>query len=143
MFEKEAEEYLKKLLKRLKIKEKDLAENQPEILSWEKMNFVSLDVSNVSKAFQKGAELGYQKGFDFGVKSNEKVNKANEWHYVKDEFPPENVPLNIITLDKNKKRRLWVGEYKGGNGEYWSGYFNHFIDVPYAWKEIVLPESEG
>ena len=71
------------------------------------------------------------------------INKADEWHYVKDEFPPENVPLNIITLDKNKKRRLWVGEYKGGNGEYWSGYFNHFIDVPYAWKEIVLPELEG
>ena len=61
MFEKEAEEYLKKLLKRLKIKEKDLAENQPEIQSWEKMNFVSLDVSNVSKAFQKGAEFGYNK----------------------------------------------------------------------------------
>ena len=78
------------------------------------------------RAFKDGAEFGY--------------NKANEWHYVKDELPPENVPLNIITLDKNKKRRLWVGEYKGGNGEYWSGYFNHFIDVPYAWKEIVLPE---
>ena len=82
---------------------------------------------NVSEVWQKGAEFGY--------------NKANEWHYVKDEFPPENVPLNIITLDKNKKRRLWVGEYKGGNGEYWSGYFNHFIDVPYAWKEIVLPKE--
>lgn len=82
------------------------------------------------KSFKAGAEFGY--------------NKANEWHYVKDKFPPENVPLNIITLDKNKKRRLWVGEYKGGNGEYWSGYFNHFIDVPYAWKEIVLPElKEG
>ena len=70
-------------------------------------------------------------------------NKANEWHYVKDELPPENVPLNIITFDKNKKRRLWEGEYKGGNGQWWTGYFNHFIDVPYAWKEIELPkESE-
>lgn len=82
---------------------------------------------NVSEVWQDGAEFGY--------------NKANEWHYVKDEFPPENVPLNIITLDKNKKRRLWVGKYKGGNGEYWSGYFNHFIDVPYAWKEIVPPKE--
>ena len=86
-------------------------------------------VGSVRQAFKIGAEFGY--------------NKANEWHYVKDEFPPENVPLNIITLDKNKKRRLWVGKYKGGNGEYWSGHFNHFIDVPYAWKECVLPkESE-
>jgi hypothetical protein len=51
--------------------------------------------------------------------------------------------LNIITFDKNKKRKLWEGEYKGGNGQWWTGYFNHFIDVPYAWKEIVLPkESE-
>ena len=81
------------------------------------------------RAFKDGAEFGY--------------NKANEWHYVKDELPPENVLLNIITLDKNKKRRLWEGEYKGGNGQWWTGYFNHFIDVPYAWKEIVLPkESE-
>ena len=83
----------------------------------------------VYKDWKNGAEFGY--------------NKANEWHYVKDELPPEKVPLNIITLDKNKKRRLWEGEYKGGNGQWWTGYFNHFIDVPYAWKEIVLPkESE-
>jgi hypothetical protein len=81
----------------------------------------------ITDAFKDGAEFGY--------------NKANEWHYVKDEFPPENVPLNIITLDKNKKRRLWEGEYKGGNGQWWTGYFNHFIDVPYAWKEIVLPKE--
>ena len=66
----------------------------------------------------------------------------NEWHYVKDELPPENVPLNIITFDKNKKKRLWEGEYKGGNGQWWTGYFNHYIDVPYAWKEIVLPKEE-
>jgi hypothetical protein len=82
--------------------------------------------------YQKKAD--WQKGAEFGY------NKANEWHYVKDKLPPENVPLNIITLDKNKKRRLWEGEYKGGNGQWWTGYFNHFIDVPYAWKEIVLPE---
>ena len=79
--------------------------------------------------FKKGAEFGY--------------NKANEWHYMKDELPPKKVPLNIITFDKNKKRRVWVGEYDGGNGQWWTGYFNHFIDVPYAWREIILPEQEG
>lgn len=82
----------------------------------------------------KAITVGVLKGAEFGY------NKAKEWHYVKDELPPENVPLNIITFDKNKKRRLWGGEYKGGNGQWWTGYFNHFIDVPYAWKEIVLPE---
>ena len=75
-----------------------------------------------------------KKGVEFGY------NKANEWHYVKDELPPKKVPLNIITFDKNKKRRVWVGEYDGGNGQWWTGYFNHFIDVPYAWKEIVYPD---
>ena len=77
--------------------------------------------------FKDGAELGY--------------TKANEWHFVKDELPPKKVPLNIITFDKNKKRRVWVGEYDGGNGQWWTGYFNHFIDVPYAWREIVLPKE--
>jgi hypothetical protein len=95
--------------------------------------------------FQKGAEFGYnlaKEEIDYLNKhwGSEEERKANEWHYVKDEFPPENVPLNIITFDKDKKRRLWEGEYKGGNGQWWTGYFNHYIDVPYAWKEIVLPE---
>ena len=83
---------------------------------------------NICMAFEDGATFGY--------------NKANEWHYVKDELPPKKVPLNIITFDKNKKRRVWVGEYDGGNGQWWTGYFNHFIDVPYAWREIILPEQE-
>ena len=114
MFEKESKEYANNWLEHVKDLElQHKSDDKPEYI-------------RILEAHQKGAEFGY--------------NKANEWHYVKDELPPENVPLNIITLDKNKKRRLWVGEYKGGNGEYWSGYFNHFIDVPYAWKEIVLPE---
>ena len=85
------------------------------------------DSKAIEQAFENGAEFGY--------------NKANEWHFVKDELPPKKVPLNIITFDKNKKRRVWVGEYDGGNGQWWTGYFNHFIDVPYAWREIVLPKE--
>ena len=111
MFEKEAEEYLK-----------------TNNLEWELECHRTSPIGEVKQAYQKGAEFGY--------------NKANEWHYVKDgDLPPKNVPLNIITFDKNKKRRLWEGEYKGGNGQWWTGYFNHFIDVPYAWKEITLPEE--
>ena len=111
------------------------------------------------KGWQDGAEFGYNKAkeemqeqglalqsdMDKTIEQNialkKELNKANEWHYVKDELPPEHIPLNILTLDKDKKKRLWTGEYKGGNGEYWTGYFNHFIDKPYAWKEIVLPEE--
>ena len=87
------------------------------------------------KLMQLQLRAAYQQGAEFGY------TKANEWHYVKDELPPKKVPLNIITFDKNKKRRVWVGEYDGGNGQWWTGYFNHFIDVPYTWKEIVLPKE--
>ena len=108
--------------------------------------------------WQNGAEFGYnkckeelnQKGLalqsdmDKTIEQNialkKELNKVKEWNYVKDELPPKKVPLNIITFDKNKKRRVWVGEYDGGNGQWWTGYFNHFIDVPYAWREIILPE---
>ena len=111
MFEKEAEDY--------------------SIDTYETCLYDNLPYVNDSRAreesFKDGAEFGY--------------NKANEWHFVKDELPPKKVPLNIITFDKNKKRRVWVGEYDGGNGQWWTGYFNHFIDVPYAWREIVLPKE--
>ena len=145
MFEKEAEEDLKKLLKRLKIKEKDLAENQPEILSWEKMNFVSLDVSNVSKAFQKGAEFGY--------------NKANEWHYVKDGDLPNTETKDYTYIRRRKRYERQFTDYRvikcyvlcqneKGKITPEVGYFDCnkkcFLDKAegkvIAWKEIVLPE---
>ena len=36
---------------------------------------------------EPSAEKGFKKGAEFGY------NKANEWHYLKDELPPEDVPL--------------------------------------------------
>ena len=111
MFEKEAEDY--------------------SIDTYETCLYDNLPYVNDSRA----REESFRDGANFGFKV------ANEWHYVKDELPPEKVPLNIITFDKNKKRRVWVGEYNGGNGQWWTGYFNHYIDVPYAWKEIVLPKE--
>lgn len=112
MFEKEADEMA--------------VNNAKKIYGLEGSVCMNIQECAYVNGFQDGAEFGY--------------NKANEWHYMKDEFPPEDVPLNIITFNKDKKRRLWEGEYNGGNGQWWTGYFNHFIDVPYAWKEIVLPE---
>ena len=109
--------------------EKEAEEIEKEAIKWVKDVFPNDEFkqSGISRALIEFAELGY--------------NKANEWHFVKDELPPKKVPLNIITFDKNKKRRVWVGEYDGGNGQWWTGYFNHFIDVPYAWREIVLPKE--
>ena len=105
------------------------------------------DGYNKAKEEMQEQGLALQSDMDKTIEQNialkKELNKANEWHYVKDgDLPPENVPLNIITFDKDKKRRLWEGEYKGGNGQWWTGYFNHFIDVPYAWKEIELPKEE-
>ena len=54
--EKEAEEYTKNLLKKLGIKEDMLLENQSKYLRQESMNFVALDVENVTDAYLAGAE---------------------------------------------------------------------------------------
>ena len=53
---KEAEEYTKNLLKKLGIKEDMLLENQPKYLRQESMNFVALDVENVTDAYFASAE---------------------------------------------------------------------------------------
>ena len=54
--EEEAEEYTKNLLKKLGIKEDMLLENQPKYLRQESMNFVALDVENVTDAYLASAE---------------------------------------------------------------------------------------
>ena len=51
-----AEEYTKNLLKKLGIKEDMLLENQPKYLRQESMNFVALDVENVTDAYLASAE---------------------------------------------------------------------------------------
>lgn len=95
--------------------------------------------NNVSEVWQKGAEFGYNKGFEFGVKSNEKVNQivANEWHYVKDGDLPKKTDVylvykisgygskSIVLIQYNSIRHFWCVDCQ-----------NDVI----AWKEIVLPE---
>ncbi len=62
MFEKEAEEYLKAQCQKRK---EEFVIKMPEVY-----------IADIPQAFQDGAEFGYNKGFEFGVKSNEKVNKV-------------------------------------------------------------------
>ena len=52
----EAEEYTKNLLEKLGIKEDMLLENQPKYLRHENMNFVALNVENVTDAYLASAE---------------------------------------------------------------------------------------
>lgn len=86
--------------------------------------------------FQKGAEFGY--------------NKANEWHYVKDELDTKSW--------KRYNKYLVTARFttEVGNSDIpLLAYFDHYhqkwyVDRTYlsafnviAWKEIVLPELEG
>ena len=82
--------------------------------------------------FKKGAEFGY--------------NKANEWHYVKDELPPLDTNVLVIhrwarTPEVGKRIEVFI------NSSVWvwamcSDRYRYTSDDEnvIAWKEIVLPE---
>ena len=86
---------------------------------------------NICKAFEDGAEFGY--------------NKANEWHYVKDELPDEGTYLVVWQNDKGYKE-IFILNYEEDDEEEL-----HWVDddcevqdeYVIAWREIVPPkESE-
>ena len=115
MFEKEAEEYAKKRAKELWINECNLA------------------YATMERAFQKGAEFGY--------------NKANEWHYPsKGEYPKEYEDILICFLTEDDMKdcvRGWY-EYDFENDKHIFKCTNvlgtQYLKTVIAWKEIVLPE---
>ena len=75
-------------------------------------------------AFKDGAEFGY--------------NKANEWHYVKDEGTPK-VEGHYLVCLRNKDKDIfdcWI-YYDKDVG--WYSIKVRMKDI-YAWKEIVPPE---
>ena len=109
MFEKEAEEWVRENMDCCKT---DNSVNQPIPY------FDEEERCCAKSAFQDGAEFGY--------------NKAKEWHYVKDELPPEDVPLLCVRGGK-----IYVAWYY--NGIYHDSRCCQ-VKKPYAWKEIVLPE---
>jgi len=78
---------------------------------------------------------GFQKGAAFGY------NKANEWHFVKDEGTPKIEGHYLVCL-RNKDHDIfdcWI-YYDKDVG--WYSMEVRMKDI-YAWKEIVLPkESE-
>ena len=88
--EEMAEEYTKNLLKKLGIKEDMLLENQPKYLRQESMNFVALDVENVTDAFLAGLKAGRPQWHDLRKDPNdlpkeptEKMRVNETWAYVK------------------------------------------------------------
>lgn len=104
--------------------------------------------------FQKGAEFGYNKAKEDADKMKSrflelcnlkdmriaKLEKANEWHYVKDGDYPKEKGNYLVAW----KRTHHVEEYgKWGfdvdlfNAD--EGYFEGVGDYVIAWKEIKLP----
>ena len=100
--------------------EKEAEERTEEKYACNKREIKSLEAIGFEKGFQEGAEFGY--------------NKANEWHYVKDETPDnENDILCQISKDE-----VEVGYYHTKQKRYYT-IDGQPIDV-IRWKEIVLPE---
>ena len=83
------------------------------------------DTEKVEQVFKDAAEFGY--------------NKANEWHYVKDEGIPK-VEGHYLVCLCNKDRDIfdcWI-YYDKDVG--WYSMKARMKDI-YAWKEIVLPKE--
>ena len=109
MFEKEAEEYA--LMKLVNLEDFDSYQSAYDRFE-----------NGVQDAFQDGANFGY--------------NKANEWHYVKDELPELYKDVLVVfpqgecNVKYLTKHNEWVGR----------GSWCSLTDV-IAWKEIELPKE--
>ena len=117
MFEKEVEEYVRKI--------------RHDVINWDGTEPEERFYNEIKfkQAYLAGAEFGY--------------NKANEWHYVKDELPDEGTYLVIWQNDKGYKEIFIMHYEEDDEGEL------HWIDGDcevqdeyiIAWKEITLPKE--
>ena len=111
--------------------EKEAEEIEKEAIKWVKDVFPNDEFkqSGISRALVEFAEFGY--------------NKANEWHYVKDELPDEGTYLVIWQNDKGYKEIFIMYYEEDDEGEL------HWIDGDcevqdeyiIAWKEITPPKE--
>ena len=99
----------------------------------------NLTPSNVGYFTADYCEQSYIAGAVFGY------NKANEWHYVKDELPPIKKEYNgrsELVLVLSKEKEMQYAQYVEKE-KTWARGICEINFKPYAWKEIVLPELEG
>lgn len=72
-------------------------------------------------------------------KQLEELNKANEWHFVKDGDIPKDEDYKLCITDNGN---YYIARYEELFIT-WSNQEHKEVCCPYAWKEIVLPkESE-
>ena len=141
MFEKEAEEYKDNT----RIKDKNTYVGFPNERISELQDFEGnyIDISErIIKAFQDGAEFGY--------------NKANEWHEIERKISPKREISKKYMPKSEEKVLLKYHFYDNDEIHISDGYYDaydfqfHIANNPkfrivcvIAWKEIVLPkESE-
>lgn len=117
MFEKEAEEYVRKIRHDVI----NWGGKEPEERFYNEIKF--------KQAYQQGAEFGY--------------NKANEWHYPsKGEYPKECESVlcycKVVDVEFYSVGHTIIG---GDNKiRWWSSNRSEELKV-YAWKEIVPPKE--
>ena len=93
--------------------------------------------TDVKQSFKDGAEFGYNKAFVEADKNLKAVvadfNKANEWHYVKDELPrkSDSTLSELMPVFVAVKVGYKVSTY----GTYWNLRLGKFecLDKVYAW----------
>ena len=91
-----------------------------------------------SKEIREEMMVCYRKGAEFGH------NKANEWHFVKDELPLVKKEYNgrsELVLVLSKEKEMQYAQYVEKE-KTWARGICEINFKPYAWKEIVLPELE-
>ena len=115
MFEKEAEEYLKKDGTKAEQILNILNERFPLKITLNQSHFI---LAMLKQIFQDGAEFGY--------------NKANEWHYMKDE--------KMSKFDEGTEIKFLKGKYTKAKRIVFCLCEDNDYQNIYAWKEIVLPE---
>ena len=140
MFEKEAKEYEKR-----------------KHYLYEDNDYCGDITDGIIQAYQNGAEFGYNKAkveiedsyreslcnselnLASVTEQLEELEKANEWHYVKDEGTPK-VEGHYLVCLRNKNRDIfdcWI-YYDKDVG--WYSMKVRMKDI-YAWKEITLPKE--
>ena len=139
MFEKEAEDYVNK--------------NVPtDAFGYRSLDDVHYDVK---QAYRAGAEFGYNKckeelnqiglalqsDMDKTIEQNialkKELNKANEWHYVKDGDLPRQDGHTCFSIDVLANNKKWV-YYEFSSGKWFCG--NKEVKV-IAWREIEFPNE--
>ena len=118
MFEKEAEEYVRKICH--------------DVINWDGAEPEERFYSEIKfkQAYLAGAEFGY--------------NKANEWYYPsKGEYPKEGEDVLCYCKCRTEIKFCCIGHtIIGGDNKirWWSSDRSEKLNV-YAWKEIVPPKE--